>query len=367
MKAVVCTDFGEWSIENVPRPEPTDNEALLAIKRVQLSVTECQQFHGKAVSGRDSVHDRMRNGDGRVFGHEFVGEVIETGTEVERLEIGDRVYAPAKIACGSCSYCEAGYQNLCENLTTIGNGCPGALSEYLTVPANVLRTLSEGVSDAEGAALQPLASAILCAHDGQIQTGDSVAIVGAGVMGSHVGQLALIDNASEVYAIDVVPEKLEFAAERGMWPVNATEVEPISTIRNGTNGVGVDVVVSAVGGDQSHMMAGDDPIAQAFEMVRKGGTILQVGVLQGDLTVKPGTMRSKEVSWINPRHGAWSFGPNSDTGDLAVDFVADERVDIGAYITHEVEGLDAFEKAVEITSNKSEHGALGPAQIVLTK
>lgn len=365
MEAVVCTDFGEWSVEQVPRPEPADDEALVVVRRVQLSVTECQRFYGEEISGREKIHKQMQEGDGRVFGHEFSGDVVEVGDNVDQVEEGDCVYAPAKISCDECAYCEKGYPELCEDLTTIGTGRPGALAEYLTVPADVLRSVPDSVSYAEAAALQPLASAVLCAYDAQIETGDTVAVLGTGVMGAHVGQLALLEGAGDVYAIDVVAEKLDFAAERGMIPIDASEEDPIGAIHEATGGIGADVVFPAVGGDQSHLTSGADPAAQAYKMARKGGKLLQVGILQGEMTLTPREMRSKEVSWLNPRHGVWSFSPNSDTGDLAGRLVADDRVDVGRYIDHELAGLESFEQAVEITANKPDYDALGPAQIIV--
>lgn len=365
MEAVVCSDFGKWSVQDVPRPEPSSEEALIAVRRVQLSVTECQRFYGEEISGREKIRKQMQEGDGRVFGHEFSGEIIETGEDVDHLEVGDVVYAPAKIACGECPYCDKGYRQLCDDLTTVGNGRPGALAEYLSVPAEILRSVPDSVSFAEAAALQPLASAILCVHDAQIQTDDSVAVLGTGVMGAHVGQLSLIEGAGEVYAIDVVSKKLDFAGERGMIPIDASEVDPVAAVDKATDGIGADVVFPSVGGDQSHLTSGDDPVAQAYELTRTGGNLVQVGILQGEMTLSPRDMRGKEISWINPRHGVRSFGPNSDTGDLAGRLVADGRVDIDRYIDQELEGLGSFEKAVEMTTNKPEYDALGPAQIVV--
>ncbi|MFB6160547.1 MAG: zinc-binding dehydrogenase [Haloferacaceae archaeon] len=367
MEAVVCPDFGEWSVQEVPRPEPAADEALIAVRRVQLSVTECQRFYGEEVSGRETIHEQMQEGDGRPFGHEFSGEIVETGPDVDALDVGDRVYAPAKVPCGECPYCRTGHRGLCDNLTSIGKGRPGALAEYLAAPVEALRRVPDGVSDAEAAAMQPLASAILCVHDARVELDDTVAVFGTGVMGAHAGQLSLVRGAGEVYAVDVVPEKLEFAAERGMEPVDAREVDPVAAIDDATDGIGADVVFASVGGNQSRLTSGDDPVAHAYDMVRTDGKLVQVGLLQGEMALSPRNVRGKEVDWIHPRHGVRSFGPNSDTGELAGKLVADGRVDIARYVDREVEGLESFEKAVEMTANKPEYDALGPTQIVVDR
>lgn len=366
MDAVVCHDFNEWSIESVPRPSVGPDDVLIDVDRVQLSVTECYRFRGEPISGREKIHEQMQEGDGRVFGHEFCGTVAAVGDDVETIGVGDRVYPPAKIPCSDCAYCRAGYRGLCPNKTSIGTGCPGALAESIAVPAEVLRRLPDAVSDAEGAAMQPLASAMLCTYDAGIEPGDVVAVIGAGVMGSQCGQLARLTGARTVYAIDVVTEKLAVVDRLGMDAIDARERDPVEIVRNATDGIGADVVFAAVGGDQTDMTAGDDPLAQAYRMVRNGGTILQVGHVLGDVTMAPRRMRDKSIRWINPRFGVRSLGPNTDTGDLAATLVAEDRIVIEEYITHRLSGLDAFGEAVDITIAKGEHGALGPAQMVVS-
>ncbi|MFB6211382.1 MAG: zinc-binding dehydrogenase [Halobacteriales archaeon] len=366
MEAVICRDFNDWTIESVPRPTPGPDEVLIDVDRVQLSVTECQRFRGEPISGREKIHTQMQEGDGRVFGHEFCGTVAETGRDVDSFAVGDRVYPPAKVPCSDCAYCRAGYRGLCPDKTSIGTGRPGALAESIAVPAEVLRTLPDGVSDAEGAAMQPLASAMLCTYDAGIEPGDVVAVIGAGVMGSQCGQLARLTGARTVFAIDVVAEKLAVADGLGMVALDPRNSDPIEEVRAATDGIGADVVFAAVGGDQSDMTAGDDPLAQAYRMVRNGGRILQVGHVLGEVTMTPRRMRDKSVRWINPRFGVRSLGPNTDTGDLAADLVADDRIVIEDYITHERAGLEAFGEAVDITVEKADYGALGPAQMVLS-
>jgi threonine dehydrogenase-like Zn-dependent dehydrogenase len=365
MQAVRCDDFGESTVVDVPRPEPGDDEVLIEVARVQLSVTECQIYRGHEIGGHAAVKEAMDSGDGLVFGHEFCGTVVESGPSVDGLSVGDRVYAPAKIACDSCAYCEAGYRQLCADKETIGMGRPGALAEYVALPAEPLAPLPDAVSDAEGAAMQPLASALMCVEDAGISTGDEVAVVGCGVMGYQCGQLALEEGASRVVAVDVDPAKLDHAADRGMEPVDARETDPVAAVESATGGVGADVVFEAVGGEQRHATAGDEPLAQSFSMVRPGGTVGQVGIVVDELTLDPRTLRKKSVTWVNPRFGAWQLGPNAHTGTLAPRLVADGRVTIEEFLTHELDGLGSFEEAVEVTADKPAHGALGPAQILV--
>lgn len=365
MRAIVCQDFGESRLEEVSKPAPRSDELLLEIERVQLSVTECNLYYGNEIAHYDAIENRLTNGDGRMFGHEFSATVVGVGDDVTGHREGDRVYAPGKIPCHDCQQCRTGFELHCPNKTYIGYDIPGTLSEYAALPAEALCTVPDGVSEKEAAALQPLASALLCVEEADIQAGDVVAVFGTGVMGYQCAQLALTKGASNVVAIDVDPRKLDHAESRGLLPVNARKTDPVERVDELTGGTGADVAFEAVGGAQSDGTDGPTPLDQAFDSVRAGGTVVQVGYIIGDVSLTPRRLRSKSVDWINPVTGVTAKTPNATTGEYAAELVAQNRVSIEEYVTHELEGLESFERAVEITMNKEEHGALGPAQMIL--
>jgi len=365
MRAVVCHDFGDASVETVDQPTPAADDVLLDIHRVQLSVTECALFAGEAIAHAEAINSRLADGPARLFGHEFCGTVVERGASVDHLAVGDRVYAPGKIPCGECSYCESGFERYCPSKTYIGYDIPGALAEYTALPAEALRPVPDSLSDAEVAALQPLASSVLCVRESGIQSGDIVAVIGTGVMGYQCAQLALAEGAQQVFVVDIDPEKLAIAADRGLDPINATSCDPVDEIMARTDGVGADVVFEAVGGNQSHASEGTDPIAQAMGGVKAGGTVVQVGYIIGDVTISARAVRKKSVTWQNPVTGIAPTGPGRDTGDFAAELVASGRVSISEYITHERSGLDSFGEIVDITTNKETYGARGPAQLII--
>ncbi|THE65981.1 zinc-binding dehydrogenase [Salinadaptatus halalkaliphilus] len=365
MDAVVVDEFEESRIADVPRPTPDSGEVLIEVSRVQLSVTECLLYRGAEIIHYDAIERRLEGGDARLFGHEFCGRIAEVGANVTAFEPGERVYAPGKIHCGTCSYCRSGYENLCPDTVGIGYDRPGALAEYVSLPTEPLCRLPSGVSDAAGAALQPMASSLLCVLDADIDPGDTVVVLGTGVMGFQCAMAAKQFGAGDVYTVDVRDRPLEIAGENGLVPIDATTTDPLERIDERTDGLGADVVFEAVGGEQDHGTAGDDPLAQAFQMVRRGGTILQVGHIANDIELTPRAARSKCVRWVNPQKGYKSVSPSTNTGELAGELVADGDVPIEAFVTHELEGLESFDSAVDITVEKAEYGALGPAQIVI--
>lgn len=365
MKAILCDKFKSSRVADIDRPAPGEGEVTIGVDRVQLSVTECQLYRGQETLHYESIKRRLEAGDAQLFGHEFSGKIDEIGDNVEEFEPGDRVYAAGKIPCDTCAYCRTGYQHYCKDKESIGLERPGALAEYIRLPTYPLRKLPESVSAKEGASMQPLASAVLCVKDANIMAGDVVVVIGCGVMGYQCGQLALLQGAGRVFAIDLVEEKLDLANQHGMETIDPTEEDAIERIFKETDGIGADIVVEAIGGEQSHGSEGTDPLAQAVQMVRSGGKILQVGNINGDITIRPRSLRSKHVDWINPLRGAVATGPNGDTGDLATQYVASGRVSIEEYVTHELDGLDSFEQAVDMTLNKEEYDALGPAQLIV--
>jgi len=365
MRAIVIDGVGSSSVAERPRPAPSPGEVVVAVERVQLSVTECGLYRGEEIAHYEAFRERLAAGEERFFGHEFCGRAESVGDGVDGVEPGDRVYAPGKVPCDDCAYCDRGVHHLCDRKEGIGYERAGALAEYAALPASALSTLPESVSAAEGAAMQPFASALLCVIDAGVEPGDAVAVVGTGVMGYQCGQLARLFGAGEVFAVDVRPQPLELAGRRGMTPIDASGTDPAEAVAGATDGIGADVVFAAVGGDQTHATSGTDPLAGAFRTVRRGGTVTQVGHVAGEITVTPRELRSNYVSWVNPRTGVAPIGPNATTGELAPRLVADGRASIGEYVTHELDGLDAFEEAVEITIGKVDHDALGPAQIVV--
>lgn len=367
MDAIVCHDFGDATVEDVPRPEPADDEVLICVSRVQLSVTECQIYRGMYESGYEDVRERITDGDGRLFGHEFAGEVVATGNGVDAFAEGDRVYAPGKSPCEECVFCRDGREELCRNPRTIGMHRPGALAEYVAAPAETICTVPDEVSDAEAAALQPLAAALVAVHDAGIGSGDVVAVVGTGVMGYQIGQLTLEHGASRVFAIDVDPTKVELAEDQGMTGIGTGQTDPVERVMRATDGIGVDVVFEAVGGTQPHLTNGSGPVVQAFEMARPGGTFVPVGHFTEEMRIDPASFRKKYLTWVSPKDkaGVVSLNPNTDTGAFAADLVASGRVSLSELITHELDGLREFDRAVAMTLNKESSGALGPPQLIL--
>jgi threonine dehydrogenase-like Zn-dependent dehydrogenase len=366
MQAVVTRGVRDSDLEAVPTPSIRSEEVLIEVKNVQMSVTECRMWTGDLpISG--NLKREIENGGTIAFGHEFSGEIIEVGNDVQGFTVGDRVYSPGSIPCNECAYCRKGWEQLCENHNKIGlhGDYPGALAEFLTAPTDSLSIVPDEVSDAEAAALQPLADSVLTISEADIQPGDVVAVIGGGVMGNQCAQLARSFGAGQVIVSDVDATKVSLAEEMGMLGIDARETDPVETVKAVTDGIGADIVITAVGGDQSHITDGDEPRAQAFQMARRMGTVVNVGISGGEMKMDPMKMRKKCVDLIHPSSskGVVQTSPNMDTGRLAAQMVSDGRVSIDRFTDHVIDGLENFEDMIKYTIGEKGDGSFGPTQI----
>ena len=319
MRAVCWEGKGRIQVETVPDP------VLLNPRDAIVKVTS-SAICGSDLHLYDGYIPTMQKGD--VLGHEFMGEVVEVGKDVDNLSVGDRVVVPFTIACGGCYYCREQLWSLCDNsnpnawmaeklygasgaglfgYSHLYGGYPGGQAEYVRVPfadvgpLRVPRTLSDEqvlfLSDI-------LPTGYMAADNCRIKPGDTVAVWGCG----PVGQLAILSayllGAEKVIAIDRVPERLSLAATRGRAEtIDYTTVDVLEALREITGGQGPDSCIDAVGleahgttvdawydrAKTSLYMATDRPhvLRQAIGACRKGGVVSIPGVYGGWLDKFP--------------------------------------------------------------------------------
>jgi 2-desacetyl-2-hydroxyethyl bacteriochlorophyllide A dehydrogenase len=271
MRAVTYQGPGQVLVEDVPEPELTHPQD--AIVRVEAS--------GICGSDLHIYHGRVPVEPGFTIGHEYVGTVLEVGSDVERVAVGDLVLGCFHSACGTCVACVRGDYHRCLRGRTFGHGSKlgdlrGAQADQLLVPrANLtLRRVPDGMSadtalfagDVMGTGYHAIA------HAGT-KAGDTVAVLGLGPVGLCAVQAARASGATQVFAIDTVQPRLALAQSFGATPVHLTEEEPKRVVREATEGGGVDVVVDAVGDP--------GPLGLAISLCRDAGTISGIGAYAG--------------------------------------------------------------------------------------
>ena len=271
MRAVTFQAANEVRVDEKPDPQiGAADEVLLRVAASGICGSDLHIYHG-----------RVPVEQGFTIGHEFVGTVTAAGDDVERVAVGDRVLGTFHTACAICTSCLRGDYHRCRNQRTFGHGAhlgdlQGAQAELLLVPrANLtLRRVPEGMSaevalfagDVMGTGYHAIA------HAG-MQAGDTVAVLGLGPVGLCAVQAALAGGAVQVFAIDSVQERLEMAASFGAVPLHFEEEDPKKAVRAATEGLGVDVVVDAVGDP--------GPLALAVSLARDAGTVSGIGAYAG--------------------------------------------------------------------------------------
>ena len=211
---------------------------------------------------------------GWVIGHEYIGEVVEVGSGVKNFKAGDRVVGAFTSCCGECYYCQAGWQTNCVKQQTIGFfTLPGAQAQYLRVPNGhyTLEKVPDGLPDEKAIFVGDiLSTGYFCADRGEIKPGDVVAVVGSGPVGLFTQMSALQFSPKVVLAIDSMPERLAISKRIGAVPVDMSKEDPVAVVREHSEGRGADVVLEAVGIEES--------LKSTFRYLRPGGTISAVGM-----------------------------------------------------------------------------------------
>lgn len=328
---------------------------------VQPSVTEAILARGLPTAGIEQVRRLLAERSPRLlFGHEFCGEVVELGEGVNDLAVGERVAAKSMVPCGVCELCRTGRRDFCRKGDVVGRSLSGAFAEYASYPREVFIRLPDSFSDNEGAALQPLTSCVPTVADGAIGMGDSIAVIGQGVMGLCCLQIARHSGAGLVIGIDVRDQSLQFSAQLGAdLVVDARHRDPVRAVMEATNGAGADVVFEAAGGSPAHGLAGTAALSQAIQMVADGGRIVQVAHLGGAVDLPAPELRERGINYVFPKP------PMPRHLEHAVRLVATGRVRLAPLVTHTLDGLEKLPEAFERTANKAKYGALGPAQLAV--
>ncbi len=195
-------------------------------------------------------------------GHEFSGHVVDLGSDVTGLKEGDFVAVDPNVTCGACRWCKIGRPNLCETLTPIGVGRPGAAADYVAAPARNAFVVNERLGGTVAAMIEPLACVLHALESSQGVAGKDVLIFGGGTMGLLAAIVSRLKGADRVVLADPAPGKRTIANAAGV-------PEAVSPVDLGNETF--DVVFEAAGAKPA--------LTQAIDLVQKNGVLVQVGVL----------------------------------------------------------------------------------------
>jgi threonine dehydrogenase-like Zn-dependent dehydrogenase len=301
-------------VEQVPDPKILNRkDAIVKISSTAICGSDLHLYNG--------FMPTMEKGD--ILGHEFMGEIVETGPDVKNRKVGDRVVVSFPISCGNCFFCKQEMYSLCENTNPnawmaeklfghspcgiygyshLTGGYAGGQAEYARVPFADVGTLKvpEGMSDEQVLFLSDIfPTGYMGAEMCDIRTGDTIAVWGCGPVGQLAIASAYLLGAERVIGIDRFPERLRMAREGAKAETINYEVENVyDALMEMTGGRGPDACIDAVGLEahgghgivyaydrvkQALMAETDRPIAlrEAIMCCRNGGTVSVIGVYGG--------------------------------------------------------------------------------------
>jgi threonine dehydrogenase-like Zn-dependent dehydrogenase len=363
MRAAVLYGFAELRIEDVPDPDPGPGEVVIDVACVQPSVTECMLIAGDDIAMHAIVARQLATGPIRIGGHEFAGVVSAVGAGVTDLPIGSAVTAVETVTCGECAACRRDRPDACTRAQYIGFTRPGAFADKLVVPRKSVVGVPSGLSASAVAAIQPLAGAVHGHALAQVRPGESVLILGAGVMGLLHLQVARHGGAGLVAITGRSAAKLDLARRFGARMAWDAGDDIVAAAKEATEGVGFDVVFETAGGSTAAGLSGTSTLDLAARAVRRGGRIVMVSVLDKNVMAPLGRLREKAVTLLHPLSGAGGYSPTATAFEYSLALVARGDVDVESLVTHRLTGIEELPKALEITRDKRTYRALSPAQV----
>jgi len=250
-------------LREVPIPEINEREVLVKVRAASICGTDVHIYDWDPWA-----QNRLR--PPLIFGHEFCGEVVKTGSEVTAYAEGDFVSAEMHVTCGHCLQCRTGDAHICRDVKILGVDADGCFAEYVKIPDSNVWKIDPRIPVDWASVFDPLGNAVHTVLAGDV-AGKTVAILGCGPIGLFAVAVARACGASKIFAVEVKEFRLKLAARMGADLVlNSAEVDPVTPVLDATGGLGVDVVLE--------MSGHPDAIHQGFKMLRRGGRVSLLGI-----------------------------------------------------------------------------------------
>ena len=327
MKVAVMEGIGKMGYTQRSIPTPKADEVLVKLEYVGICGSDMHYYETGAI-GDYVVKPPF------VLGHEPGGTVVEVGSNVKHLKVGDKVALEPGKTCGHCEFCRQGKYNLCPDVVFFATPpVDGVFQEYVAHEAALCFKLPDNVSTLEGALIEPLAVGFHAANQGGAHAGQTAVVMGAGCIGL-VSMMALkAEGVSRVYVVDVMAKRLEKALELGAdGVINGKDEDAVEAVRRLTGGMGCDLVIETAGTEIT--------TRQTVHMTKKGATIVLVGYSKtGEITLPMSLALDKELTFktvFRYRH----------IYPMAIDAVAAGRVNLKGIVT-DIFDFDDIQNAMD--------------------
>lgn len=340
MKALTFQSLETVRYETVADPAiVTPTDVIVNVKCCAICGSDLHVYHGRE-TGIDE-HTCM--------GHEFAGEIVETGKAVKNLVKGDVVIAPFTTSCGQCYYCSIGLTARCIHSQLFGwvekgKGLHGGQAEFVRVPLadSTLMKLPDGVSLEEGVlAGDIISTGFYSAKQAQVKRRGVYAVMGCGPVGLMAILGAREYGAEKIFAIDREPTRLDMARQFGAIPVDTSKVNAVDMIKEATDGRGADGVMEAIGNAFS--------VQLSYDLVRPGGIISAVGVCtEKYFPFSPTQAYDKNLTYVTGRCPARAMMPS------IIPLLQQKKYPFLSIVTHRMALADGA-KGYEIFAHKKDN------------
>ena len=290
MKAAVFYKKHDLRVEELPAPTVGETDVLVRVMSCGICGTDVHIFHGDEGAAATPA--------GTALGHEFAGVVEQVGAKVTGIAVGDRVCVDPNKLCGECEFCLGGLGHFCENMIGIGTTVHGGFAELCAVPQSQVYKIADTTSFDMAAMAEPVACCVHGIDMCEISCGDTVAVIGGGMIGMIMLQLAKLRGAGKLILIEPVASKRELAKQLGadlcIDPIN----EDVEAVLARNKVVRISAVIECVGKiktqEQAIRIAGQKSVVMFFGLTAP----------EEELTILPFTLFKKEIvlkaSFINP-------------------------------------------------------------------
>lgn len=322
MKALVFKDLGKLELEELPIPEVTaPNQVLVKVAACGICGTDVKIMEGK--------HAYKQN---TVLGHEFCGTVIEVGSGVTAVAVGDRIALDNNSRCGLCDFCRMGLSSQCVELKnrTLGIFKNGGFAEYALATEDVCFRIPDSIDDITATQVETLGTVLNGMNTVQMRCYDSVLVLGCGPIGYLFTEIAK-NVAARVAVTEIDPFRIAVAHKFGVPVFNPYACDLEAEVLKITAGKKVDIVIDAVGTE----------LANALKYVNPGGKVLAFGMDDSsEVSIKPYNITRQAIKILGSYIGQNTILPSIkllQTGKLAMDNFFTETIPLE-------EGPAAFKK-----------------------
>lgn len=323
MLQAIMVEPGKIEFNDVDKPVPDNNQVLIQTRRIGVCGSDIHVFHGLHPYTSYPV----------VQGHEASGVIVEVGSEVKDLSLGDKVTFMPQVPCGECYPCTHGMYHICETLEVMGFQTGGVAQEYFALDEEFILKLPADVSLDHAAMIEPVAVAVHALSRGEDIKDKNVLVLGAGPIGNLVAQVARASGVSGVMITDISKYKLEKARACGIeYTINTSEEDLDVAISRNFGSDRADLILECVGAQTT--------IDQAVVNARKGTTIVIVGVFGDKPLVDIGLVQDRELKLV----GTLMY--RKADYERAIELLAQDSLNLDEMITHHfpfAEYLKAYE------------------------